>query len=174
MKKILISLFSLLIAVSLTGCIGTGGPELPGVNTGDGVDPAKVKTSDYKNNLKELEKYLTALKYVPSDAEPTEMMYQVIGAKAGDRYNFTVDNTPIYVELYEFDTDKLNEDAERVIGEVRKNGSFKVFTDKDENEYPAELSSNGKYLLLYTDNSSNESNIERKKNFTKAVKEFYK
>ena len=174
MKKILLSLFSLVIAISLTGCFGTGGPQLPGVNTDEGVDLKKIKTSDYKNNLDDLEKYLTDLKYIPSDAEPTLMMYQVIGATAGNRYNFTVDNSPVYVEIYEYNTDKLNEDAQRVISEVKKNGSFKVFTDKDENDYPAELSSNGKYLLLYTDKSNNDKNVARKKNFIKAVKEFHK
>ena len=69
MKKILLSLFSLVIAISLTGCFGTGGPQLPGVNTDEGVDLKKIKTSDYKNNLDDLEKYLTDLKYIPSDAE---------------------------------------------------------------------------------------------------------
>ncbi len=173
MKKIILCIISLVIAVSLTGCMGAGGTQLQGINTADGVGIDKIDASKYKNDLDGLEKYLTALRYLPKDSEPTEMMYNVIGAKDGDRYNFTVDNSTVFVELYEYDTDNLNEDANRVIREVKEKGEFKVLSDDDDAVFPAVLSSNGKYLLMYTDNSTNDSNEKRKKDFAQAVKNFY-
>ncbi len=174
MKRTILLVITVVLAFTLSGCFGSGGTELPGVKTENGVDPAKVEVSKYKNNLDDLEKYLTALKYLPDSMEPTEMMYNVIGAVKGDRYIFTVDNSSVTVELYEFDPQNLNSDAKRIIGEINKTGSFKVFSAEDEVEFPAELSDNNKYLLIYTDNSNNDSNKKRKEDFTSAVKNFYK
>ena len=92
MKRTILLVITVVLAFTLSGCFGSGGTELPGVKTENGVDPAKVEVSKYKNNLDDLEKYLTALKYLPDSMEPTEMMYNVIGAVNGDRYIFTVDN----------------------------------------------------------------------------------
>lgn len=173
MKKIILAIISLALAVSLTGCMGTGGTQIPGISTADGVELSKVDASKYKDDLEGLEKYLTALRYLPNDTEATEMMYNVIGAKDGDRYNFTVDNSNVYVELYEYDSQNLNEDAKRVIGEVKKKGEFKVLSDDEDAVFPAVLSANGKYLLIYTDNSDKEANQTRKKDFSEAVKNFH-
>ena len=164
MKKIILAVLSIMIAVSLTGCIGQGGPQLPGISTEDAVDIKKVDVSKYKDDLSGLEDYLFALKYMPENLQPTEMMYSAIGAKAGDRYNFLVDNSTVYVELYEFDPANLNSQAKRIIGEVKETGSFKVLSAEDEIEFPADLSENGKYLVLYTDSSNNDANVKRKEN----------
>ena len=65
MKKIILAVLSIVIAVSLTGCIGQGGPQLPGISTEDAVDIKKVDVSKYKDDLSGLEDYLFALKYMP-------------------------------------------------------------------------------------------------------------
>ena len=174
MKKIILAVLSIVIAVSLTGCIGQGGPQLPGISTEDAVDIKKVDVSKYKDDLSGLEDYLFALKYMPENLQPTEMMYSAIGAKAGDRYNFLVDNSTVYVELYEFDPANLNSQAKRIIGEVKETGNFKLLSAEDEIEFPADLSENGKYLVLYTDSSNNDANVKRKENFIKVVKDFHK
>lgn len=174
MKKFILFVLAAVIAVSFTGCFGSGEPQLPGVNTTEGKDIKKVDASKYNNDLEGLEKYLTDLNYLPADINSTEMMYGVIGAKAGERYNFTVDNSVVYVELYEYDTENMNADAKRVTAEAKKDGEIKVLSEDDNAIFPASLSSNGKYLLMYSDNSTSENNAERKKNFTNAVKNFHK
>lgn len=177
MKKIITGILGILTAASLAGCMSTG-PKLEKLSTDDAPDAENIKSSDYKDNLEGLEKYLTALDYIPSKAEATDMMYSVIGAKDGDRYNFLVNNSTVFVELYEYEPDKLNDEGKRVIEEVKANGEFYVFgkdTELDGNvAYPATLSANGKYLLLYTDSSNDVKNIQRKADFETAVKEFYK
>ena len=177
MKKLILIVMSLAIAVNLTGCMGVGDNSTPGVNTDEATDAKKLKISDYKNDLSGLEKYLVALNYIPSDCAHTEMMYNVIGAKDGDRYNFKVDNSTVYVELYEYDPDKLNDDAKRVFDEVNKTGKFHVFgddtSDEDAAVFDAELSENSKYLLLYNGNTDNEKTEKRKKDFTNVVKSFH-
>ena len=177
MKKILIGILGILTAVSLAGCMGTG-QKIEKLSTDDAPDTANIKSSDYKDNLEGLEKYLTALDYIPSKAEATDMMSAVIGAKNGDRYNFLVNNSTVFVELYEYEPDNLNDEGKRVIGEVKANGEFYVFGKDSELDgniaYPATLSENEKYLVLYTDSSSDMKNIQRKADFEKAVKDFYK
>ena len=175
MKKIILTVISFALVLAAAGC-SAGGNSLENVDTAATVDPSTINQTDYKNDLEGLEQYLTALNYIPQNAAATEMMYNVIGAKDGDRYNFTVDKNAVYVELYEYDPDHLNEEAERVLSEVQKDGKFYVFDDKNLNDnaaYEAELSYNGKYLLIYTYNSTNDNLVQRKKDFTNAVKEFY-
>lgn len=177
MKKIITGTIGILTALLLTGCMGTG-PKLEKLSTDDAPDSQNIKSADYKDNLEGLEKYLTALDYIPEKAEATDMMYSVIGAKDGDRYNFLVNNSTVFVELYEYEPDKLNDEGKRVIGEVKANGEFYVFGKNSELDgniaYPATLSENGKYLLLYSDGSSDMKNIQRKADFETAVKNFYK
>ncbi len=177
MKKILVGFLGVLSAISLAGCAGSG-QSLEKLSTESAPDADTIKASDYANNLEGLEKYLTALNYIPKEAQATEMLSNVIGAKSGHRYNFIVDNATVIVELYEYDTDNIGEEGKCVIDEVKKNGEFYVFgedTKLDGNEaYPADLSDNGKYLLIYTDTSTDIANVQRKADFTEKVKAFYK
>ncbi len=173
MKKIILFVLTAVLAISFTGCIG-GGSKLPGVATSEGADIKKVDASKFKNDLDGLEEYLKKLKYLPEDITAVDMMSEVIGAKAGERYNFTVDNSTVFVELYEYDTDNMNAEAKRVTAEAKKDGKIKVLSDDNSAAFPAVLSSSGKFLVMYTDNSTNEGNATRKKNFTDAVKNFHK
>ena len=104
MKKILLIVLSLAMAVSISGCAGTGGSGLEGVETSSAADISKIKASSYSNDLKGLEEYLVDIKYIPKSCTPTEMMYKVIGAEKGDRYYYTVNDSAVFVELYEYDT----------------------------------------------------------------------
>ncbi len=177
MKKILLFVVLLSTLVIFGGCFSSGGPALEEVRTEDAPDAAKVKMSSYTNNLVGLEKYLTALGYIPEKAEPQQLMCSVIGAKDGDRFNFKVDGAVVYVELFEYDTDKLNDEAKRVIGEVEKDGEYYVFGENanvNNAAYEASLSANKKYLVSYTVNSNDEVNVKRKEDFINAVKNFDK
>ncbi len=168
MKKIIAAILGAVTVVSLAGCAGSG-QSLEKLSTGSAPDADTIKASDYTNNLEGLEKYLVALDYIPKKSEPTEML---------SRYNFIVDNATVIVELYEYDTDNIGEEGKRVIDEIKTNGEFYVFgkdTKLDGNEaYPADLSDNGKYLLIYTDTSTDIANVQRKADFTEKVKAFYK
>lgn len=178
MKRIILTVISLLaIVITLGGCSGAGGQQLAGVETDNAPDPETVKASDYSNDLEGLEKYLNALGYIPSDTKPNKMMYSVIGAKNGDRYNFNVNNSAVYVEIYEYDPKDLNDEAKRVISEVKKDGKYYVFGKNGANgdaSYEASLSSNGKYLVSYTLNTDDEKCVKRKEAFINAVKEYYR
>lgn len=164
------------MAVSFTGCYGSGGTSLEAVQTSAAPDATTINTDDYEDNLEGLEKYFIALGYIPEKAQPTEMMYNVIGAIDGDRYNFAVDSSAVYVELYEYDPDNLNDEATRVINEVKKDGKFYVFADDGNGNvaYEATLSDNEKYLMIYTDSSSEEANVQRKTDVINALKSFHK
>ncbi len=172
MKKILLLVLLLSTLLVSGGCFGTGGPVLEEVKIEEAADVEKIKTDNYTKNLLGLEKYLVALGYIPEKSEPTELMCSVIGAKDGDRFNFKVDGAVVYVELFEYDTDNLNDDAKRVIGEVEKDGKYYVFGENanvSNATYEAALSTNKKYLVSYTVNSSDDANSKRKEDFIKAV-----
>ena len=177
MKKIILSVISVVAAaVLLCGC--SRGNGLPGVKTEDAPKAASVKQSDYNNDLEGLEKYLNALGYIPDDCKPVEMtLCSVIGAKDGDRYIFNVNGTNVAIELYEYDTDDLNEDAQRVLDEIKETGKFHVFKDKSidgDNTYPAIISDNGKYMMIYNDPSKETQNITQKNTVEATFKSFYK
>ncbi len=177
MKKVLLFVLLLSTLVLFGGCLGTGGPSLEEVKTDEAADPEKVKISNYTENLMGLEKYLVALGYIPEKAEPQELMCSVLGAKAGDRFNFKVDGAVVYVELFEYDTDNLNDDAKRVISEVKKDGKYYVFGENanvSNAAYEATLSPDNKYLVSYTVNSGDEANTKRKEDFINAVVNFDK
>ena len=209
MKKIIPFVICAAMAISLTGCATQSGPQLESVqapasqvesstqdsNTSNTDDTSKDDTSkeestekkinaaDYDNNLNGLEKYFVDMGYIPEKTEPTEMMYGVIGAIDGDRYNFIVNSTAIYLELYEYNPDDLKDEksqnykeANRVINEVKKDGKFYVFDNNgsDNVAYEATLSDNGKYLMIYTDTSTDAGNVQRKNDVITALKEFHK
>ena len=176
MKKITAAILGAVMAVSLAGC-RTAASQIEKISTESAPDPDTVKVSDQADNLEGLEKYLVDLNYIPKEAKATDMLASVIGAKSGHRYSFIVDKSTVVAELYEYDTDKLGEEGKRVIDEVKKNGEFYVFDKSvqlDENTaYKAELSDNEKYLFIYTDNSTDIANVQRKADFAAKVKAFH-
>lgn len=175
MKKILLIVLAAVLTLGSAGCMGAGGNSVPGVSINDAPDPETVKALSYDASLKGLEAYLTDLCYLPKDMEPTEMMSNVIGAKEGHRFNITVERSAVTVELYEYDPDSLNEEGKRVIAEVQKNGKFYVFEDKslkNNQAFEAALSNNGKYLVIYSPSNSDDTQVQRKKDFVQAVRTF--
>ena len=59
------------------------------------------------------------------------------------------------IELYEYDLNNLNDTAKSVINSVKKDGSFVIL---DLPAVTAYLSDNGKYMMIYTDNSIDKKN----------------
>ena len=184
MKRVLAALLCAgMLIVFASGCMGGGKQTNPeDVATGD--EASSLDPKDYKNNFEGLCNYFAAYGYINPkyDDKNTEMDASLIGAKVGKKFTaIRIDDKDvnnITIELYEYDTDNIGEEGKRVIDEVKKNGEFYVFgedTKLDGNEaYPADLSDNGKYLLIYTDTSTDISNVQRKADFTEKVKAFYK
>lgn len=88
--------------------------------------------------------------------DPVEMSYKEIGAIGGVRYRFLYNSSTVQVELYEFDLDNLDEKGQECLDSVKEKGEFTVL----DNEVPAVL--NGKYLMIYTDESKKEESTAQK------------
>ncbi len=176
MKKRIITALCAVTIMSFAGCAQQG-VQFENIDTKDVISTNDVKQSDFTNDLDGLEKYFIKLRYIPEKTEPTEMLYKVIGAKDGDRYIFNVNGTNVAMELYEYDTDNLNEDAKRVLDEIKETGKFHVFKNKDidgDNTYPAVISDNGKYMMIYNDPSKETQNITQKNVVELTFKSYYK
>ena len=96
----------------------------------------------------------------------TNVAYNVIGAKNGARYTATVADSRFNLELYEFDTDDLSSTAQNTISSVKNNGSFDILNLT----VNAIISDNGKYIMIYEDNSTSEENIAKKNSIIEQFK----
>lgn len=163
------------IVFSFSGCFQSG-PKYDNIDTAQSVDADSISQKNYDNNLDGLVNYFKALHYLPVTTTPTQMLAEVIGAVKGYRYIYTVNGSQTVVELYEYNPAAMNDTAKRVLGEIRETGSFHLFNkegvDKD-TTYTAYLSDNGKYMMIYTDNSNNDGNLIQAKSAQKALKDFY-
>ncbi len=168
MKKILPIILCAAIVFSVSGCMGTGN-QLEKLSTDNVPKASSVKQADYDDDLEGLEKYLKKRVFLP-ESEPTEMAYSTIGAVGGHRYTFMLNNSSVTAEFYEFDLKNINEDAKKTIDSVKKNGEFELLGIKTK----ATLSDNGKYLMIYTDNSGEELNTTRTEDVLNAFKSFKK
>ncbi len=168
MKKLLPVILCAAIAFSVSGCMG-GGSQPEKLSTDNVPEASSVKQEDYKNNLEGLEKYLKKRAFLP-DSEPTEMTYSTIGAVGGHKYTFMLNNSTVTAEFYEYDLENINNDAKKTIDSVKKDGEFELLGMKTK----ATLSDNGKYLMVYTDNSNEDLNKTRTKDVLNAFKSFKK
>ncbi len=174
MKKGFLAIVCSAAIILLAGCSQNSGTTVQNIDTSNVPDTSMVRPEDYPDNLSGLEKYFAAMNYLPENAEPTTMMYKVIGAIAGDRYTFSVNGSAVTVELYEYNTKKLPKEAKRVISEVKKDGSFYVLESdtEDSAKVSAVLSDDDQFLMIYTDNSSAGANQSRKSEVEAALKSF--
>lgn len=168
MKKLLPIILCAAIVFSVSGCVSRGTP-LTELQTDNIPKADSVKIDDYKDNLDGLESYLKKRAFLP-DIDGTEMSYDMIGAKAGHRYMFTLNGSQVTAEFYEYDLKNLNSEAKTTIESVKKEGKFELLGITTE----ATLSDNGKYLMIYTDNSGEELNTTRKADVLKAFKGYKK
>lgn len=175
-KKILLAASAVIMILSLSAC-GTGTQALPElVLPGEGtessgveeeVDLDAIKASDYEDTLDGLLEYMKDSYIVAGDS--TEMSYDVIGASGGYRYQFTYRSSTVQVELYSFDLDNLSETAQKNLSSIKENGTFTVL----ENEVKAYTSDNGKYIMIYTDASSDEENVQQRDRAVELFTNFY-
>lgn len=134
-------------------------------NSLEAEETEKISKEDYSKNLKGLAEYFNDLKYIENEeSKTTKMQYKLIGAKAGNRYTIGTAS----VELYEFDTKKLNDTAKGIIESVKNQGKFTLY-DK---EIEAFLSDNEKYLMIYTDSTADDKTSDAYKTKQSAIKDF--
>lgn len=157
MKKILTAILCAGLALLFAaGCMG-------GTNTANdketGDEASSLKASDYKNDLEGLSNYFAAYGYVNPQKPSTyvDMDASLIGAKKGRKYtSTTIKNTTI--ELYEYDTAKLNAQGKEIIASVKKDGTFTILDLPSTKAY---LSDNGKFLMVYSDKSIDDANPKK-------------
>ena len=86
------------------------------------------------------------------------MAYETIGAQDGYRFRFILNGSTVQVEVYSYDVNNLNEQGQTVLDSVKADGSFTML----DNDVPATLNSDGKYMLLYTDGSTSAENTAQR------------
>ena len=145
------------------------------------VDEAakEVSPSDFEDSFKGLCSYFEKKEYIKNEENlVTKMDASLIGAVQGNKYAVTYGGKKVYIELYAYDLKNLNDSANNVISSVKKNNKFVIL---DLPEVEAYLSDNGKYLMVYYDESINPDKIDEKSNnyihkqeVIKDFKEFHK
>lgn len=178
-KKIILTVSVLVMIFALSAC-GTTGQSLtelvlPGEGTEtsgasgveEKVDLEAIKASDYDDTLDGLREYMKDSYIVTGDA--VEMSYDVIGATGGYKYQFTYRTSTVQVELYSFDPDNLSDTARENLNSIKENGTFTVL----ETEVSAYISDNGKYIMIYSDASSDEENKQQQERAVELFKSFY-
>ena len=164
---------------ALTGCGAgdVGGPGLS-VQLSGGGEPKpgggnldlrpNLDPDDYEANLDGLCKYFEDKGFVNKESKK-DMYADVIGAKAGYKYEATINGGNYIIELYEFDTENLDSHGSSTVSAVKAEGHYTML----DNQINAMLSDNGKYMMSYGDVSEDEANKQRKEEIVKAFNEFH-
>ena len=137
-----------------------------GVSSETATPTPAVKMEDCEDNLDGLCKYLEGNYAVTGDR--VEMSYKEIGAIGGYRYKFLYNGGTVQVEVYEFDLENLDDKGRECLDSVKKDGKFTVL----DNEVPAQLNGDGKYMLIYTDSGKSDAGKTLRETVTKLFTEF--
>ncbi len=174
-----------LIAATTAGCgykdaLDTQTSDTQTEQTGEqaSAEP-EVKASDFNNDLEGLCNYFENLGYISKDENKvTKMDSSLIGAEKGNKYINTYNGKQITIELYEYKENNLNDAAKQIIKSVKENGTFTIL---DLTPVSAYISDNGKYLMIYKDDSIDDSNPDtessaytHREEVIKNFKQFYK
>lgn len=119
-------------------------------------ETSKVTDADYKDTFDGLCSYMQDKGYYTDKAVKTEMDASFIGAKQGVKYSIS---NNLAIELYEYDTTKLNDTAKEIVKEVKDSNSFTIIEGYPVNA--AYLSNNGKYLMIYNDTKIDKDNPKK-------------
>ena len=180
MKKIISALLmASVIAISAAGCVYNDALEQASKanqQTTSASQSASEQTSKeaekvYKDSFDGLCSYMQDKGYYTDKAVKTEMDASFIGAKQGIKYSIS---NNLAIELYEYDTAKLNDTAKEIVNEVKESNSFTIIEGYPVNA--AYLSDNGKYLMIYNDTKIDKNKPDKNSNEYKArenaVKDF--
>ena len=162
MKKrvlLVVAAMSLLVAVGLTGCGGTTVAD-PNAASSAAAPTASMALSEVsEDNLNGMITYLKGNGVIKEAT--TDMKAEMIGAVSGKMVQAIYGDSVALVEIYEFDKDNLNQNA-------KENGKFKSM----DGELTATLSNNEKYLMIYKDVYTDDTNRPIQERLLTLFKEF--
>lgn len=163
MKKIFAAIIcASLLAVTAAGC-GYSDPLVDSKTTTQASEQSTaekvISDDDFRNDLSGLTEYFAAKEYIKNEESAvTKMDAASIGAKEGKKFANTYNGKNITIELYEYNTGKLNETAKAILDSVETSGTFSIY---DLPDVPAYISDNGKFLMVYTDASIDKTNPDK-------------
>ena len=173
MKKIISALLmASVIAISAAGCgyndaleqASKANQQTTSASQSASEQTSKEAEKVYKDSFDGLCSYMQDKGYYTDKAVKTEMDASFIGAKQGIKYSIS---NNLAIELYEYDTAKLNDTA-------KESNSFTIIEGYPVNA--AYLSDNGKYLMIYNDTKIDKNKPDKNSNEYKArenaVKDF--
>lgn len=151
-KKLFAVILVIAMCVSMTGCMSNArnaAVQVPALEVSaapaEGEEPVMKDPADYSDDIQGLCKFMEENKVTAG--ERIQMEYGVIGAMNGYKYSYTYDGSAVQLEVYEFAAEGLSETAQTVIDSVKNNGEFELL----DNNIPAKLSADGRFMLIYTD-----------------------
>ena len=166
LKKILVAggvtALAAVLALSVSACSNNSGTE-----TTNTLSASSMAQSEVPDTLDGLCRYMEGNGLI--GGTPHDMLADLIGAKEGRMYQFLFNDSSVQVELYEFDTENLNTEAQRILQEVRENGKFTMTGIESSNAY---LSDSGKYLMVYHDTNTDEEHTNQSIRAQQMFKEF--
>lgn len=155
-KRFAVVALILMLVLVVTGCARPQQAEIPAENV---VSAEKLKE---EAGLDGMAKKLYDQESIASSGVITDA--EVIGAQKGYRFTDSA-NSDVTIEVYEFNLEKLSETGKATVDSVndKEKGYFTIFGQ----EVPAQMSKNGKYMLVYTDpklqgDNTDEARQERK------------
>ena len=160
-KRVIFAALAATLVLGLTACGGTGATlaELP-------TDKTMELKAVEKTGLAGMCEYLEGNGVIAGDH--VEMKADIIGAKEGRKYGFQFDGDTVIVELYEFDPDNLDETGKETLQHIRENGSFIVM----EQEVPAKISADGKYIMTNSDTKTDERHAAETQKLERLFEEY--
>lgn len=178
MKKVAALVLSLIMVLGLAGCarqnpnaITPTELVLPNEETvSEGEEPKELvvkKSSEYADSFDGLKQYLSDNYIVAGD--PITMSFEAIGAVDGCKFAMKYDGRSGSVEVYEFDLENLSEIAKDCLDSIKENGYYTML----DTEVPAEISENGKYIMIYTFEDSTDKLKEQKERAIELFKDFH-
>lgn len=169
MKKrvlLVVAAMSLLVAVGLTGCGGTTVADPNAASSASAPTASMALSEVSEDNLNGMITYLKGNGVIKEAT--TDMKAEMIGAVSGKMVQAIYGDSVALVEIYEFDKDNLNESAQEVIQNAKENGKFKSM----DGELTATLSNNEKYLMIYKDVYTDDTNRPIQERLLTLFKEF--
>ena len=176
-KKLLALILVTAMCVSMTGCMSNARGAAAAQSAVLEVSAAPVEgeetvleknPEEYSDDIQGLCKFMEENKVTAG--ERIQMEYGVIGAMNGYKYTYTYDGSAVQLEVYEFAAEGLSETAQKVVDSVKANGTFELL----DNVIPAQLSADGRFMLIYTDEKSakRENNIAHKAHVVECFEAF--
>ena len=162
MKKIVAMIASIImVAVFVTGCGVTPQTTQTKVKLSSELSALEKGMQD-KGFIPDNEKEVTKTEMSPVKQEGTDGKtekyggYLIIGAVEGIRYSFKYNESDVNLEMYRFDTKKLDETGKKTISDVKSTGEISI--GEGDTKIKAYLSADEKYLLIYQDSGTEKKN----------------